>query len=239
ARAWGMGASTKDQGNQAQWLAALRNVPVMSWVGAGDEGTTPADSESSISGLGSAGLRFVYDLFATADHATLFANDEFGPVAEFFGNHRVDRDPPHVTYVVDRRSDFPAAGVVADHAYWLSDLRVRDPASDPAATVDARSEAFGVGDPKPLGTQSSAGVLEGGRKGPMAYQRSEQGWSPPPTAARADVLVLDATNLASATIDMRRARLTCAARLEVKTDGPLALRLAGCGETRTFAARST
>src|SRR4051794_16249606 len=89
ARAWGMGASTKDQGNQAQWLAALRNVPVMTWVGAEDEGTGPTDSESSISELGAAGLRFVYDLFATADHGTLFVNDEFGPVADFFGTHQV------------------------------------------------------------------------------------------------------------------------------------------------------
>ena len=236
ARAWGMGASTKDDGNQAQWLAALRNIPVMTWVGAEDEGTTPADSESSISGLGAAGLRFVYDLFATADHGTLFVNDEFAPVADFLGTHRVDRDPPHVSYVVDRRSDFPAAGVVADHAYWLSDLRVRDPQSSPVANADARSEGFGAGDPTPLGTQSSAGVLDGGRKGPMAYQRSEQDWGPAPPAPRADVLVFDATNLASATVDLRRARLSCGARLEVKTDGPLALTLAGCDQTRTFGA---
>ena len=107
-------------------------------------------------------MRFVYDLFLTADHVTLFTNDEFAPVAQFLGDHRVERDPPHISYVVDGRSDFPAAGVVADHAYWLSGLRVRDRATSPAATVDARSEGFGVADPAPSGTQASTGTVEGG-----------------------------------------------------------------------------
>ena len=232
ARGTGMGAAPMQDGNQGQWLPALRNVPVMTWVGDADEGTDPTVSEASIGALGAAGLRFVYDLFLTADHLTLATNDEFGPIAQFLGEHRVERDPPHVSYVVDGRNDFPGAGVVGDHAYWLSDLRVRDPKTSQAATVDARSEGFGLGDPKPGGTQSTAGTVDGGRKGSMAYQRSEQDWGPAPAAPRADVLVLNATNLASATIDMRRARLSCDARLEVKTDGPLALRLAGCGVTK-------
>jgi hypothetical protein len=233
ARGMGAAAAPKDGGEQGQWFAAMRNVPIMTWVGAADEGTDPVTGEQTIGALGAAGLRFVYDVFPSADHITLFTNDQFAPVAAFLGTHRVDRDPPHVSYVVNSREAFPDAGVVADHAYWLSDLGVRDAAADPTATVDARSEAFGAGDPPPLGTETSTGTLDGGRKGPMPYVRSSQDWGAAPRTARRDVLVLTAKNLASATVDMRRARLTCRARLEVTTDGPLTLRLAGCGETRT------
>jgi hypothetical protein len=231
ARGMGLGAAPKAGGEQGQWLAALRNVPIMTWVGALDEGTPATDSEQSIGALGAAGLRFVYDVFPGADHVTNYTNDEFAPVAEFLGEHRVELDPAHVSYVVNGPANFPDAGVVADHASWLSDLRTRD---TPTATVDARSEGFGVRDPTPLGTTTSTGTLEGGRHGPMPYRRSRQDWSAAPAAPKADVLVLDATNLASATVDMRRARLSCGARLDVRTDGPLALRLGGCGVTKRY-----
>ena len=213
----------------------MRNVPIMTWVGAEDEGSPASSSEESVAALGAAGLRFVHDMYLAADHLTPYTNDQWGPAAEFLGEHRVVRDPPHVSYVVDKRNDFPAAGVVADHAYWLSEARVRNPSASPVATFDARSQAFGVGDPKPLGTQSSTRTLEGGRKGPMPYLRREQWWGPAPAAPKADVLVLEATNLGSITVDMRRARLSCQARLDVTTDGPLTVHLGGCGTTRSFA----
>ena len=234
ARGAGLAAGPKDGGDQGQWFAAMRNVPIMTWVGAADEGTDAVTSERTIAALGAAGLRFVYDVLLTADHLTVYTNDEFGPVAEFLGRHRVDRDPPHVSYVVNSKEAFPDAGVVADHAYWLSDLRVRDAAADPVGKVDARSAGFGRGDREPLGVETSAGTVEGGRKGPMPYRRASQDWGSAPLTARRDVLVLSAENLASATIDMRRARLSCDARIDVTTDGPITLRLAGCGVTRTF-----
>ena len=234
ARGAGVAAAPQDEGSKGQWMPALRNVPVMAWVGAADEGNGPTVTQQAIASLEAHGLRFIYDLFLTADHLTLYTNDEFAPVAEFLGEHRVDRDPPHVSYVVNSKEQFPDAGVVADHAYWLSDLRVRDAVGDPRATVDARSEGFGRRDGEPLGTATSTGVLEGGRKGPMPYRRSRQDWGPAARTARRDVLVLSAKHLASVTVDMRRARLSCGARLDVTTDGPLTVRLGGCGRTRAF-----
>ena len=71
-------------------------------------------------------MRFVHDLFPAADHLTLATNDEYGPQAAFLGEHRADRDPPHVSYVVDSRDDSATAQAVADHAYWVSGLRARD-----------------------------------------------------------------------------------------------------------------
>jgi len=42
------------------------------------------------------------------------------------------------------------------------------------------------------------------------------------------------TNLRWVTIDLHRAGLTCGAVLQVKTDGPVDVTLAGCGKTLHF-----
>jgi hypothetical protein len=74
----------------------------------------------------------------------------------------------------------------------------------------------------------------------MPYQRRDQDWGPAPAAARADRLVVRATNVAAAVVDARRARVSCAPRLVVTSDGPLDLRIActppaGCPATLRIA----
>lgn len=224
---------------EGDFMKSLRNIPVLIWIGALDEGTDVTRQEASVARLGEQGLRFVFDQFTAADHLTLATNDEWGPAADFLGEHRVERSPPRVTYIVDSRWDSARAQVVADHAYWLSDLRVRDAESNPIAEIDARSEAFGVGEPEPLGVTSSLEVLDGGAHGPMPYHRRQQDWTPAPAVAAADRLVIRATNLAETTVDVRRARLTCGPELDVTTDGPLQIHLAGCGRTVSFDSTST
>lgn len=226
-------------GSVSDQLASLRNTPLMSWVAAADELVNIADTEQAVRDQTAAGIRFVHDLFPAADHLTLATSDEYGPAAAFLGEHRVDRDPPHVTYVVDPSEDNVGAAVVADHAYWLSGLRVRDPATAPTATVDARSLGFGVGDAPVLAVAASTGAVPGGSRGPMSFARRERAWGPAPAAPKADRLVVRATNLAAATVDARRARLSCAPVLDVTTDGPLDLRIAcapppRCTKRRAF-----
>jgi hypothetical protein len=65
----------------------------------------------------------------------------------------------------------------------------------------------------------------------MPYVERSQAWGKAPRAPRADRLVVQATNIAAATVDARRARLSCAPNVEVKSDGPLTLRIA-CGSGR-------
>jgi hypothetical protein len=137
----------------------------------------------------------------------------------------VDRNPPHVTFVVDPTEDSAAAASVADHAYWLSGTTVRDPKKSPVGTVDARSAAFGVGDGKPTGVKQGGGTLNGGSHGPMPYVERSQDWEKPPATPAADRLDVVATNVAGATVDAARARLSCAPLLNVKSDGPLDLRI--------------
>jgi hypothetical protein len=215
----GIPGSANDQ------LPSLRNTPLMTWNAVADELVQVDDAQAAGDALASTGLRFTFDLFETADHLTLATNDEFGPVAEFLGEHRVDRDPAHVTYVVDAKDDSKAARAVADHAYWVSGLGLRDQAASPLGTIDVRSRGFGVGDSAPTGERSSEGQLQGGSHGPMPYHRREQAWGDPPAEPRAKALTVRASKLGTATLDAGRARVGCAPRLAVESDGPLELRL--------------
>ena len=72
------------------------------------------------------GYRYELDIFTPAEHLTLAINDQYAPAAEFLGTAKVDRNPAHVTYVVNPSLDHADLGFVADHAYWLSGVRLRD-----------------------------------------------------------------------------------------------------------------
>jgi LPXTG-motif cell wall-anchored protein len=139
--------------------------------------------------------------------------------------------------VVNPTMDFAGDGTIADHAYWLSDMRVRDPKASHQGTVDVRSEGFGIGDPTPSGTQFSGGALTGGNVPALGYDEQSQTWGKAPAAPAADQLDVTAVNVSTVTIDPRRAHVDCNAVINVvHSDGPLTVVLAGCGGG---AARST
>jgi hypothetical protein len=184
-----------------------------------------SESEQAVADLTAAGLRFTEWLFPAADHLTLATNDEYGPGADWLGEHKVDRNPPHVTYVVDPTEDNQQATAVGDHAFWTSGLTVREPKASPTGTFDARSEGFGVGDSTPSGQKQGGGVLAGGNHQASPYVERSQDWGPAPATPIADRLDVVATNVATATVDAARARLSCAPELNVKSDGPLDLRI--------------
>ena len=220
ARGWsvvGIPGTVNDQ------LASLRNTPILAWNADADELVNIRQSEQAVTDLTAAGLRFSEQLFTGADHLTLATNDEFGPGADWLGTHRVDRDPPHVSFVVDGTEDSVAAGTVADHAYWVSDIGARDAKKD--GTIDIRSGGFGAGEAKVKPVAQGGGTLDGGAHGPMPYVVRTQDWDAAPAAATADKLVVKATNVATATVDARRARVGCAPQIDLTSDGPLDLRL--------------
>jgi len=210
----------------------LRNDPLMAWNVVGDELVQINSSEAAEKELAADGLRFTEFLFPVADHLTLATNDEYGPAAAFLSPATVNLNPAHVTYVVDPGQDNAAAGVTADHAYWVSGVTERA-TSQATGRVDVLSEAFGIGDPTPTGVAQGAGVLLGGNHGPMAYISRTQDWGPAPAAPIRDRLDITASNVGSVTIDPARAGVDCNAVLHVTTDGPLTVILTGCG-SRTF-----
>jgi hypothetical protein len=184
--------------------------------------------------MDSLGYRYEYDAFAPAEHLTLAINDQFSPAAAFLDHATVELNPPHVTYAYNPAMDFTAAGTAAGHAYWLSDLELRDATGNPPiGTVDARSHGFGVGDPAASSTTPTAGALPPGNLGVLSYAGTAKTWGQAPAEPVADELDVAVTNVKAVTIDPSRARVDCAARLNVKTDGPLAVTLSGCG-TRSY-----
>lgn len=228
-------------------LASLRNIPVLMWNTHGDELANEADFQSTAAKLQSLGYRHELDAFQPCalapmpqncsplfpNHLELSVNDQFAPAAAFVGNAHVNLNPPHVTYVLDAERNRSSAGVVGDHAYWLSGLTLRSTAQtasngDPEGQIDAASQGFGTGDPSASGEQLGTGTLSGGNLGDLTFTRQFQGWGPTPSAQKADAINITATNIATMTIDARRARVDCHAKLNIKSDGPLKVTMADC-----------
>jgi hypothetical protein len=226
-----------EETNTGFMLPSVRHIPFLIWNASGDELVPVAGATAHAQRFDDLGYRYIYHLFAPADHFALAVKDQYEPAAAFLGDTRVDRNPSHVTYVVNPKMDFPEAGTVADHAYWLSGLAVRDPAGDaPRGLIDVVSEGFGESDPEPEATTTGAGALTGGGPVPpvIGYVERAKAWADARPAPTADRLRITATNIATVTVDPKRARVTCDVDLEVESDGPLAVRLDGCDRTERF-----
>ncbi len=138
-----------------------------------------------------------------------------------------------MTFVLYPERNHPEIGLDGDHAYWISGLKVRDGAE--LGRIDAFSHGFGVGDPPISQTRRGIGTLEGGNLGTLAYTSQARTWGDTPTASKRNALDIDATGISAATIHVDRARVGCGAEVNVKSDEPITLVLAGCG--RRVAAR--
>jgi len=224
-----------DSSNTNHMLPSVRNIPFLIWDAVTDELVPYPGVVEQAQTFDQLGYRYEFDSFAPAEHLTLAINDQFQPAADFLGTTTVDRNPPHVTYVVNPKMDFPEMGGPANHAYWLAGLALRDSSGDaPRGTIDVRSEGFGQGDPTPLPTQDGAGALTGGTLPAIAFTSQSKQWGPVPPAPVRNRLDITAQNIRSVTIDPSRARVSCGATLNVQTDGPLTVTLAGCGRTQSF-----
>ena len=218
-------------------VPSLRNIPFLMWNSLVDELVPPTDYVPTAEKLDSLGYRYELDVFTPSEHLTLAINDQFAPAAAFLDLAKVDRNPAHVTYVVDPTLDYPGLGFVADHAYWLSGLKLRS-ATPPVTgghaqgSIDAFSYGFGTADPTPSNTQFGTDTLTGGNlPTPLVYTRQFRTWGPVPSIPRAKRIDLTARNIAAVTINVGRASVGCGVDLHVDTDGPVTIELAGCGRT--------
>ena len=213
-------------------VPSLRNIPVLMWNMATDELVPETSYGPTALALDTAGYRYELDVFSPGDHLTLAINDQFAPAAAFLGTTTVPVNPPHVTYVVDPSLDYPSLGFVADHAYWLSAMTIRSTSptlgGQADGTVDAFSHGFGVTDPTPSATGHGAGTLTGGTIPAIPYVSQTKTWGPAGVAPAADQIDLHLANVSAMTIDVARAHVDCNVRLNVTTDGPVAVTLAGC-----------
>jgi hypothetical protein len=227
-------------------LASLRNVPVLMWNTHGDELANDALFGNTASKLDSLGYRYELDAYRPCanaacsplfpNHLELAVNDQFAPAAAFLGTATVDRNPAHVTYVLDAARNHSKIGLVGDHAYWVSGLALRDPSKtgatgDPTGQIDAFSHGSGASDPAAAATQPGAGQLTGGNLGTIEFTSLTKTWAAPTPGPRADTIDVTATNLSKATIDVKRAAVDCSVKLNITSDGPIDIALAGCNRS--------
>ena len=229
-----------DEG-ELEVLASLRNVPVLMWNNHGDELVNNAGFQETADELDALGYRYELDAFQPCanpgcsalfpNHLQLAINDWYAPAADFLGEARVERNPAHVTYVVNPARNYPELDLVGDHAYWLSGLELRDGAE--SGEIDALSHGFGVGDPEPGDTETGMGTLEGGNFGSLLYTFQKKTWGERPSQPPQNRVVVSATGIASAVLHVKRARVACDVEVEIESDGPLTVELAGCDRTVT------
>ncbi len=227
-------------------LASMRNLPVLMWNASADELVNASDYGQTAAKLSSLGYRYALDVYQPCanslcsplfpNHLMLAINDQFAPAAAFLGSATVNYDPAHVTYVIDTARNHPEYGILGDHAYWVSGVTIRSPLhtstnGHPEGQIDVLSHGFGSSDPVASGSQPGTGTLTGGNMGPLSYASLTQTWGPATPAPASDAVDVSATNIATATIDPSRAHVDCNAKLNVTTDGPLTLTLAGCSRT--------
>ena len=227
------------QTNTNQLLPSLRNVPALIWNTLGDELVPYPGPFTQARSFDTLGYRYEFDTFNISDHLALTFNDQFQPAADFLGLNTVDRNPPHVTYVVAPRMQEPQYGFVADHAYWLSSIQARDAGGTaPTGTVDVRSQGFGVGDPVPSATTPGAGVLTGGyfpiHPSAISFDSLSKTWGPTPQTPVADVLDVNGNNVREVTVNVARARVDCNVTVNITSDGPMTVHLPACGRDVSF-----
>lgn len=227
-------------------LASLRNVPVLMWNNNGDELANDAGFNATAGKLDSLGYRYELDAFRPcahpacsplfSNHLQLAINDQYAPAAKFLGRAAVARNPSHVTYVLNGARNHPELGLVGDHAYWVSGIKLRDPersgaSGEPTGQIDALSRGFGAADPVPSTTQLGTGQLTGGNLGTIEFTSRVKRWGPPAAAPRANAIDVTATNISRATIHVARASVDCKVTLHIASDGPIDIALPGCNRT--------
>ncbi|MFL5846035.1 MAG: alpha/beta hydrolase-fold protein [Solirubrobacteraceae bacterium] len=208
-------------------LGGLRNVPVMSWLTTADRTCLYSAQVSLLQRLEELGYDYAALTFDGVEHTALASAslNDAAPLAEFLGDSRVVRDPARVTYAVNAAVSEPEHGLRADHAYWVSEVRLAK--VDRPGRIDVRS---GAPSARLVPTPSSAsGALSSG----LAYAVSTRLAPASPAGAPGHRLRVAARNVRTATIDAARAGTGCAPSVTFATRELLKLKLAGCNRTYT------
>ena len=142
----------------------------------------------------------------------------------------MNRNPFHVTYVLDADQNHANLRLVGDHAYWVSGVTRRD-TSNSEGQIDALSHGFGKGDPAASSTQLGTGTLTGGNMGNLVFSRQFRTWGATPAKPKADQIDVIATNVWAASINVHRAQVDCQVKVNITSDGPIAIKLPGCNRT--------
>ncbi|MCI0347657.1 MAG: hypothetical protein L0221_19825, partial [Chloroflexi bacterium] len=156
------------------------------------------------------GYRHELDLFPTHDHFLFSILDEWGPGRDFLGSAVIDPSPSHVTYRSVPGQDAPKLGVVHDHAFWISGVRVAT--GTDSALVDARSLARGEAIP-------TTSEIVGAGVDPAPHIKRGIAWTPG-TEAKRNALTVTLDGVSTVTIWVDRAGIDTAKPFELSIETP-------------------
>jgi hypothetical protein len=213
------------------WLPNLRNLPIYVVSDMFSELTFYPGQVQNMLGPSRLGnsmeqLKYRY-LFKSVAKDHVLIDFDRPHVASWMGDRKIESRPFHVTYVRQPSNDTPDAGIIHNKAYWLSKIEIRDASQRVAkGTIDAVSHGFGITEADTKLETPTFGVDNVATAN--AYVTVERTWGPFKPAAIQDRLVIKASNIKTVTVDPKAARLTCNARIDVHSDGPVEVILAGC-----------
>lgn len=224
-------------------IGNVRHMPFVVFEGTDDElvpFTGPAAQTNTMLANKQPYRFYLYDGY---EHFTFAISDEFSLGADFLGNARRVRNPADVTYTrapcLDPAMWNPDYGLVADHAYWVHDIVLRQsPAratcTDPNASLDAVNQsgtvdATSAAIPRLADVGQPVASTGPAPDGTGAFQTT--GYDPAPGAPLPleNALTLTLTNVSGLRVDGSAARLSDSdpVTVTVTTDGPSTVRLSG------------
>lgn len=227
----------------SELLPSRRNQPVMEWAGSNDD-FIPYNITRKRADLYAAGdydYEFITWHGIPASHLLMCNNGTWDVMTKWLGDMKRVVDPVRVTYVRNPFMDDPGAGLVGNRAYWVSAIETRSRA---LGTIDVISDGFDTGPAEARhnetenlsvpsdGVYLSSGIDQPDRRAAFAqnpFTREYRHLGSGPAHTPSDTLTITAKNISTLTIDPQRAKVTCNAKLDVKTDGPLSITLLGCG----------
>jgi hypothetical protein len=233
----------------ANWAENARNLEIFHVADGASELTFYPGSVQLVHGLPNDGfnsfdeLGYRYRLWTLASDHVGAALVNAAPIVEWLGQHQIEPEPFHVTYVRMPSNDVPQIGLVHNRAYWLSGIELRDKTKAaegrlPCVTrqgeqctplgrgvIDAVSLGFGKSDPTSK-LYVQPGIANG--YAPIAYVETQRVWSDPGKVRKENRIVIKAKNIAAITIDPAAARVSCNVKLDIQSDGPLKVTLIGC-----------
>ncbi|TMH32601.1 MAG: hypothetical protein E6H66_13705 [Betaproteobacteria bacterium] len=207
---------------------SFRNLPQYIWVGNRDTTCTYMYQAAYVKLLDALGYRYQWWTFPVG-HAYPLGN-EFAPMMQWLDNTQrpVVVNPPHVTYALNAEMNQPDVGLNADHAYWISNLSMRDTSLlPPTGQIDAFSHGFGIGDAPVTPLHNETGQVATAT-GVISYALQTRDWGTVPIIPRSNVIDIVARNVNEVTINPSRASVDCNVMLNVQTDGPLLVHFYNC-----------
>ena len=208
-------------GDSVPLIDSARNLPYVISQGALDELAPLTGAMLDVQRFQDLGYRLRLELYPTADHLAYPTFDDFTEQAAQMDGARRVHNPTQVTYAWAPALDRADLGIGATGAYWIGALKARAVAPGSVARVDAISNAL----PDPTMSVVTKTTFLGGS--PFPGIAIDQQWVLGAPATLRPVIVLTFSNVAHAAVDLARAGIRGAGKLDVTTDGPVTLHLVG------------